>query len=94
MTRRIDHASGEGVLVDCVPTNETLEIVQSVGPQRFLGDDPFESGAFAGVYLGGRRQYDIEAYVDGVHMATVPPRDVFVDDLYDQLEAVHPDQPG
>ena len=48
-----------------------------------MSNDPF-----VGVYLGNRRQYDVDVFIGGASMGVVASQDVLVDDLYDQLEEV------
>jgi hypothetical protein len=91
MPARIELEFGSDRLkIDGEEIHADWQLIESADVMRHIQD---EWGlVFAGLYIEGRRIYDAELWIYGQHKYTIPSRDVFVDDLYDQIEAAQRDQ--
>jgi hypothetical protein len=87
-TTRIDLDTGEGAARQPLRVNG---IVQSEDyPLRWTD---IEGMPFAGVYIGGQRQYDVELWLDGNLLHRVPARSDAAAAAYDRIEARQHPQP-
>lgn len=82
MPKRLELWQGKPVTLDGQPLNGHLTRLEPTKePFRLL------------LWDAGERLYDVELYVNGKLVGTVPERSILLDSVYDRAEAVLRDQP-
>jgi hypothetical protein len=77
MPRRLDVRKGHPILLDGRPLNSSLARIE---PRS----EPFPLF----LWDGRERLYDVDLYEEGKLVGTVPPKSIFLDSVYDRVEAV------